>query len=410
MRILTCDIGTSSVKTACVTLPKLPRYSIKDLNIFFNAAINSITVDNLTTNIIKHDTFEALEWLKIIKRQFCVAGHLDAICISGNGPTLVSDNGRTLLWNVKDVPVNKDNNKDNLDLPIKNPLYNTNDNTNGNANDNISDNSSALIKESAKDTNNFSMFLPRVKIFKNLYQKDYNNTRYLLDSHEWVVWQLTGCAKMVLPERRFQKYYWNECEESNTNIAKLPSFTQPGVTAGAYRGVPVIYGVPDFIAAIIGCASVKPGNLCDRAGSSEGVNLCVTREIYANGVRTMPSVIPGLWYISIVIGDSGTRLFPFIDGVNNGALFLGDKNSSGYKTFYDLEIEVKKALDTLRTLAKNYGEPFDNKMVTTGGQAQDNNFIKEKSKILDIDLTPSICPYAELLGDAIIAQSGMAIL
>lgn len=382
MRFLVADIGTSSVKTAQIVCNKgdgrdtCP--AIKN-----NFLGDDFLISSLESTPVTFDGFEALQWRAIISDSINRSPHLDAICISGNGPTLVSDSGRTLLWNIRP------------------PLVTANASSKNNTSP-----SSPYRYEVRRYEVPLSMFLPRFNLFKSLYPADYKNSKYLLGSAEWVIKCLTGNSSMVLPEPRFSRYYWGAKDyKHDANRKHLPPFVAPGVIAGQFCGVPVIYGTPDFIASIIGCNTLSPGNLCDRAGSSEGINLCVSREIHSPQVRTMPSVIKGLWYISVVINNSGTRLAPFI---SNNCDFLDDKNSGGYKVFNSLMDNVKDALDTLRHLAATHGEPFDNKIVTCGGQAQNKKFIKEKSRLLGIPIIAPRCVYAELLGDAIIAKAALS--
>lgn len=39
-------------------------------------------------------------------------------------------------------------------------------------------------------------------------------------------------------------------------------------------GIPVIGGGPDFVLTLLGTATVRPGRICDRSGTSDGINLC----------------------------------------------------------------------------------------------------------------------------------------
>jgi xylulokinase len=60
--------------------------------------------------------------------------------------------------------------------------------------------------------------------------------------------------------------------------------------------------------ALIGVGSVRPGIVCDRAGSSEGINLCTASPARAGGFRLLPHAIEGLWNIGAILPTSG-RLF-----------------------------------------------------------------------------------------------------
>ena len=138
-----------------------------------------------------------------------------------------------------------------------------------------------------------------------------------------------------------------------------------------------MFGIgPDFIAGLIGTDTVEAGRLCDRCGSSEGFNFCVDKEIYAEGVRTLPSVKKGLWNVSVLIPESS-------------------------KLNENIRLEkVKQAVEKLRMLANENGIEFPKKMTVTGGQAKNTVYLQKKAEVLQMELISKNCPDAELLGDA----------
>jgi hypothetical protein len=84
------------------------------------------------------------------------------------------------------------------------------------------------------------IYEPRLAAFKKLFPDAWQKSPRLYTSTQW----LCGWIK------------------KNAASIGLPS------------GVPVFDSGPDFIAALVGTATLFPGRLCDRAGSSEGLNLC----------------------------------------------------------------------------------------------------------------------------------------
>jgi xylulokinase len=60
--------------------------------------------------------------------------------------------------------------------------------------------------------------------------------------------------------------------------------------------------------ALIGVGAIKPGLVCDRAGTSEGINLCSSRGPDTGELRVLPHVIDGLWNLSVLLPASG-KLF-----------------------------------------------------------------------------------------------------
>ena len=140
--IVCADIGTSSLKTALVSKTgAVISYKRKQIsnakNSWLNAFINS---------------------LKELLSDF--SGKICAICISGNGPTLVSETGKILLWNV----------------PTENTIQ-----------------------------KNKSLFIPRLQFFKQMYPSDWNESKFIFSGPEYLIWQLTGNALTILPEKTLHR-------------------------------------------------------------------------------------------------------------------------------------------------------------------------------------------------------------
>jgi xylulokinase len=60
--------------------------------------------------------------------------------------------------------------------------------------------------------------------------------------------------------------------------------------------------------ALIGVGAVEPGIACDRAGTSEGINVCSPLSPAAGELRVLPHIREGLWNVSALLPVSG-RLF-----------------------------------------------------------------------------------------------------
>ncbi len=289
---------------------------------------------------------------------------IKALAISGNGPTLVSENALTLRWN--EYPAAR------LTIDETSP------------------------EEAHRFAN--SIFLPRILLFRDLIGDEYEATSHLFSGPEYLIWQLTGNALTILPEPRYEAAYWNNevLEGFGIMTGKMPGFVELGHNCGmllpnaqellGLPAVPVIGVGPDFIAALIGTDTTEPGKICDRAGSSEGINMCVDKEIRAEGIRTLPGVKAGLWNISVLIPDSASlsedvRLQKVVDGIQ-----------------------------LLKKLAAENGVNFPNVITTTGGQAKDEAWFQKKRAALaelGLDLVIGTCVDAELEGDAKVAFSSL---
>lgn len=344
--VLSVDIGTTSLKTALVTADG-------EVLSFYKSSYSA-----------PQNRFVAEGWLwalkgsieKLIKSVQKDSVSIVAVSVSGNGPTLVSDSGFTIRWNEEVEKL-------------------------------------MLMDENVTTK---SLFLPKVATFKVLFPEEYENTEYIYSGPEYLLFQLTGKAVTVLPEERFISAYWTDEELDELKIAqgKLPPYIQLGKVCGRIipdaaeflglqEGIPVFSAGPDFVAALIGTNTLSPGKICDRSGSSEGLNYCCENPISSEGIRTLPSIIPGLWNLSVII-----------------------TKSSSLNTDERLVV-VKEALDKLKNVLAENNIDFPSEMTVTGGQTNDLEYMQKKEKFLNMKLKVCACSNSELIGDACVAWYGL---
>ena len=156
--ILSADIGTSSLKAAYISEEG------------FVYAFCRVRFENQIKNK------EALEWknafvkaLKILSSK-APAIKPNAVCISGNGPSVVCDDGTCVLWNT-----------DISDCP---------------------------------SVETSSLFIPRILYLKNRFTESFEKSKYIFSGPEFLCYLLTGEAKTFLPEKRYTNAYWTD-EEMN---------------------------------------------------------------------------------------------------------------------------------------------------------------------------------------------------
>ena len=167
-----------------------------------------------------------------------------------------------------------------------------------------------------------SLFLPRIAAFRAKYPDVFDSAAQLFSGPEYVSYLLTGAAITSLPDPRYEAAYWSKEElfrfaealhiENKRLAGLLPPFAAAGTVIGHFCGIPVIAGVPDFIAALIGTGTLTAGTACDRAGSSEGINVCISQPHRAEKTLLLPSVMPDLWNLSSVIPSSGAAFSDFL--------------------------------------------------------------------------------------------------
>ena len=271
-----------------------------------------------------------------------------AVSVSGNGPTIVAADGTTLLWSAATESVCKTENAGE---------ENCSQAQEGAASDNAAQidckpkTAAAPCHCRARPDNLFSkidipdaqkkIYEPRLAAFKKLFPDAWQKSPRLYTSTQWL------------------------CDwiKNNASLLGLPS------------GVPVFDSGPDFIAALVGTAALFPDRLCDRAGSSEGLNLCSPKFFEAPGLRVMPSPAKGFWNVSRLISDPGSSRQEKLDN-------------------------FKKAFNALKEAAAANGVPFGGRVVVTGGQARDKDLLVAKEAAVGTTITTAQIPDAELLGDA----------
>ncbi len=276
--ILCADIGTSSLKAALIDV---------------DGRLRAFSREPYPAERVLSGGVRAGDWSDAFRRAIvnmapALAGtQTVAVCVSGNGPTLVPvlDDGTALL-----------------------PLH-------------WHDGRSALLAGQA------SLFLPRVAWLAQHDPEAYQRVRYLLSSQEWLSSQLGADPCTVLPAAAYGPYYWDAPQISAYGLegAKFPPFVAQGErigtvsarAAGDYalpQGIPIVAGGPDFIMALVGVGAVEPGVVCDRAGTSEGINVCTDRPARCAELRTLPQLRAGLWNVSAMLPTTG-RLFEWFRNI-----------------------------------------------------------------------------------------------
>jgi xylulokinase len=178
-----------------------------------------------------------------------------------------------------------------------------------------------LIGETTGEYVDPTFFLPKAFWIYRHKPRVYRETRHFLTCPEFVDFFLTGRACTVLPSPQFTRYIWTSevIEKLGMDPVKFPPFVRPGEKVGEVQrraeelvgipaGTPVFAGGPDFIMTLLGTATVRPGRACDRAGTSEGINLCASSPIGDRRLMCLPHIIEGFYNVSGIISTSGKAL------------------------------------------------------------------------------------------------------
>jgi len=292
--LLTVDIGTSNFKSAL--------WDYNGNQIACAAKPLSINLNDR----LRHEA-ESGQWLKAFEdccRTLGTHGHragslaqIDAVVISGNGPSL--------------TPVLASRGPD-LCVPAA-PARLWLDRRAVRAAEQVS----ALLGGYV----DASFFLPKALDIKLNEPQLYEKTNYFLGCPELLAYALTGEARTVFPSDGFERWFWNDSilDRLDLDREKFPPFIRPGDTFGALAphiaacfgfrpGIPVISGGPDFFAAILGSGAVKPGQVCDRAGSSEGINTCTEKRITDERLMSYSHPVKPYWNLSGIISTTGKAI------------------------------------------------------------------------------------------------------
>ena len=268
--VLAIDIGTSSIKAGIINrkgeLLSWSRTAYIECRDFVNGWSTDI-------------------WPQALKKVFKGLDNpekADAVVVSGNGPTLIS--------------VKKDGSY------FNDPYL-------------WSDNRKA--EKGMLD----SFYLPAALWMRENSPLQYRDTYSFHTIESFIPFLITGESKIPLPNKEFRKYIWDADEISRSGLdgEKFPDFVGTGEvigyvsgqfadTLGIREGVPVFAGGSDYLMALLGAGAVSPGTVCDRAGTSEGINYCSSESYDYPGLRCLPHIIGGYYNISAILTSSG-RIF-----------------------------------------------------------------------------------------------------
>ena len=165
-----------------------------------------------------------------------------------------------------------------------------------------------------------SWTLPKALWIKERRPEIYEKTAAFLSCPEYLMRLLTGESATIVPSG-YEPYYGTPeiFAALGLESAKFPPSVRPGrfsarvTEAGQARlGIPAgalaIAAGPDYLAALIGTATTVPGRACDRAGTSEGVNLCAERGVNDPRLISVPHIVEPFANISGLISTTGAAM------------------------------------------------------------------------------------------------------
>ncbi|MCL2791769.1 MAG: FGGY-family carbohydrate kinase [Spirochaetaceae bacterium] len=282
-KVLAVDIGTSSIKAAIIDKKGSPLSSRK---IFY---------EDIGGDVYNWKTSYWIDSLKKILKDLPLLEEAEAVVFSGNAPSVIpiDKNGNyieeSLLW--------VDNKK--IDIEDKN-----------------------------------SFFLPKIAWFKENRKDIYHNISSFIPLAGFFPYLLTGEFKEPLPNKEFTPYLWTEdsVKKLGLECSAFPQFVLTGDLIGNIsekgsrefylkQGIPLFAGANDYLMALLGTGTIFEGAVCDRAGTSEGINYCTKKSIEFDGLRVLPHIVEGFYNTSGILASSG-KIFDWfrkISGQENRA-------------------------------------------------------------------------------------------
>jgi len=423
--ILTLDIGTTELKGALFDASgRLTRIAQRPLTLLSDPERR-----------LQHET-DALGWVRGVREVCTDLGvspetQLDAIVVSGNGPTL--------------VPIGDD------DQPLHPAILWM---------DRRCVEEARQISELAGAYIDPTFYLPKGLWFRDHRPEIYERTARFMPCPEYINLLLTGHAATILPAIGFEPYIWTEelVTKLDMDWSKFPDFVAPGdilgrthstasETFGIPEGIPVIAGGPDFIVSIIGTGTVAPGRAVDRAGTSEGFNLCSPKAVSDPRLLCVRHAIEGFHNVSGIVSTSGKALhwfkeitgqqgvsfdkvFADIQDVSAGAsklvflpylvgerspiwdpnargAFIGLTMHHGRREMTRAVVEsVGFAIRDILAVMEEDGLQIDEVRIT-GGQARSPSWIQIKADITGKPFLVPVIKEAELAGDLCLALYGL---
>lgn len=328
--ILTLDIGTTRMKAGIFS---------SSGELVENSSCMSSTGE-ATTSSVEADPACIIKNLRNLTNSLSTLSNCTAVTITANGPTLIP---------VQSLPY-----FDREELRV--------------------DTQSArlwldrrAVKESeqvSSITGNYvdpSFFVPKALYFKRTQPKEYEKSNHLLFLNDFIDYVLTGVAKTVFPSQGLERWYWDYdmLMQLELDPDKFPSFMSPGdlvghITAGAAayfslpEGIPVFAGAPDFYVSILGTGAIQPGSVCNRSGTSEGINVCSTVPESDNRLMSYRHPVSEFYNISGIISTSGKAIGWIRE--------LFDLDSKPFDDFYDMVADSPAGADGLIFLPYLAGE------------------------------------------------------
>lgn len=286
--ILAYDIGTTSLKLALI-----------DKNGSFKNYEHKRVMSNIHGDIAECNSQEYLTFLSIYLKKIDTS-LIDAISISGTGPSIVPILEQPVIENdlikIKSYPAR-------LYLDKRGQIK------------------SKEVSDFWGEYIDGSFPLPSILAMRENENAIFENTKCFLSTDGFVNYALTNKMATVNSPKGLTKYYWNqEClDYFNLSKDKFPPLVKSGIELSTItkevadifnlrEDVKVITAGVDFYVNILGSRANKKGVMCDRSGTSDGLNLCCDKPIKIDGLLNYEHPIKGKYNVAGMISTTGAAV------------------------------------------------------------------------------------------------------
>ncbi len=163
-----------------------------------------------------------------------------------------------------------------------------------------------------------SYYLSRINWLRKNEPELYKKADLFLSCPEILYTQLTGRSVMTIASDAYLPYIWTDEELEKQGLRRdafpplvrmgsivAPVADNPLLKTSLKPGTPVVACGSDFIVSLIGAGATLPGRICDRAGTSEGINYCALEPTGDKRVRELPHAVDGYTNISAILSSTG---------------------------------------------------------------------------------------------------------
>lgn len=165
-------------------------------------------------------------------------------------------------------------------------------------------------------------YMPKALWIKNHEPDIFKKIRWFLQPLDYINFLLTGKITASLASEHIKPWKENTIRAAGIQQSLFPPYTLMGnylgevsavaaCSTGIPAGTPVFAGTggADFVEVLIGTATLEVGRVCDRGGTSQGVNLCAKHPIPGCGLFCAPHpLVQDLYHLGGLMSTTGKAL------------------------------------------------------------------------------------------------------